>query len=70
MVDKEYAKRMIPALLRERAGLKQAGKEDRVKMVDEQLKLYGYKSPDADARKVLPEGRSERPRITPIQGPK
>ncbi|WP_425244847.1 hypothetical protein [Streptomyces sp. NEAU-NA10] len=34
---------MIAALLREREGLVQLGKKDRVAQVDEQLKLRGYK---------------------------
>jgi hypothetical protein len=34
---------MIAALLREREGLVQLGKKDRVAQVDEQLRLRGYK---------------------------
>lgn len=48
---------MIAALLRERHGLKLAGKEDRVKQVDEQLRHYGY-SKSEDPRKAAPEGRT------------
>lgn len=36
---------MVAALLREREGLKQLGKDERVGQVDEQLRLRGY-SPD------------------------
>lgn len=56
---------MIAALLRERAAYKQAGKDDRVKQVDEQLKLYGYKSESAtEVRRTPPQGRTERPTVT------
>lgn len=47
---------MIAALLRERAGYAQSGKTERLKLVDEQLKLYGYSKSD-DPRKAQPEGR-------------
>lgn len=66
--------RMVAALLRERAGLVQQGKDDRIAQVDEQLAAYGYK-PDgakadddkagddgkAAARKQAPQGRSAKP---------
>lgn len=39
---------MIDALLREREGYEASGKDDRVKAVDEQLKMYGYKSEGKD----------------------
>lgn len=57
--------KMVAALLRERTAYKQAGKDDRVKQVDDQLKLYGYKSEStAEVRRTPPQGRSERPTVT------
>lgn len=58
--------RMIAALLRERDGLKQRGLADRVAQVDEQLKLHGHVTEDAEAakaqvRKQPPQGRSSKP---------
>lgn len=54
--------RMIAALLRERAGLETQGKTERVKQVDEQLELRGYKPEEkADAKKQAPQGRSATP---------
>ncbi|MFE6816019.1 hypothetical protein [Streptomyces sp. NPDC057677] len=56
---------MIAALLRERDGLVQRGLTDRVKQVDEQLKLRGYKKPTA-AKKEQPPAT---PPATAPQGP-
>jgi hypothetical protein len=39
---------MIAALLRERAGYKARGNEDRVRQVDEQLAHYGHTQEQAD----------------------
>ncbi|MGW4852217.1 hypothetical protein ACWEPZ_13430 [Streptomyces sp. NPDC004288] len=52
---------MVAALLRERDGLVQRGLTDRVKQVDEQLKLRGYKKP--------PAAKKEQPPTDPPQGP-
>jgi hypothetical protein len=53
-----YNDKQIAALLRERAGLVQAGKDDRVKQVDEQLKHYGYTG-DGAAESAEP-GKDEK----------
>lgn len=58
-VDENERLKRIAALRRERRGYVQAGKDDRVKQVDEQLKYYGYKP--QDARRTPPEDRSETP---------
>lgn len=62
MNESERQKR-VAALLREREGYVQSGKEDRIKQVDDQLRVYGYKRQltSEEARKVPPQGRSERP---------
>lgn len=55
---------MIAALLREREGYVRSGKQERIKAVDDQLKLYGYKTED-ETRKHPPQGRTaERPAQT------
>ncbi|MFF0510961.1 hypothetical protein [Streptomyces sp. NPDC004250] len=46
---------MIAALLREREGLVQRGLDDRVKQVDEQLRLRGYKQPRRGQQKTPAE---------------
>lgn len=53
---------MIAALLRERAGYEQAGKKDRVALVDEQLRLHGYKPAAAAAQAdgAAPAARGRR----------
>lgn len=70
--------KMIAALLRERAGLEQQGKADRVAEVDAQLEHYGYNKPDGAktdggdgkddsktaARRQPPQGRSSKPQQT------
>ena len=55
-------KKWVAALLRERAGYEQAGQEERVKAVDEQLALYGYKKPVSveAVKRTPPEGRTTR----------
>lgn len=63
--------KMIAALLRERSGLEQQGKNERLAEVDKQLELYGYKPDGAksddsgdgkqEARKQPPQGRSAKP---------
>lgn len=65
--------KMIAALLRERSGLEQRDKKERLAEVDKQLEHYGYKpdgsksddSGDGDgrqeARKQAPQGRSAKP---------
>lgn len=56
---------MIAALLREREGYVRSGKEARIKAVDDQLKLYGYKSGEDEVRKLPPQGRTaDRPAQT------
>lgn len=67
--------RMIAALRREREGLVQAGKDDRVEQVDEQLKLHGYteagKSSDKGADKgddASKDEKSQQARKQPPQG--
>lgn len=45
---------MIAALLRERAGYKRRGLDDRVRQVDEQLARYGYK-PEPKKRTAPPQ---------------
>ena len=58
----EANERQVAALLRERASLQQAGKDDRVKAVDAELKARGYSESDKqEARKQQPQGRSSRP---------
>lgn len=56
--------RRIAALLRERAGLVAAGKDERVAQVDEQLVLHGYEPDSKEARKQAPQGRSSKPQQT------
>ncbi|MFE2556669.1 hypothetical protein ACFXGT_11625 [Streptomyces sp. NPDC059352] len=61
---------MIAALLREREGLVQRGLPDRVKQVDEQLKIRGYKKPAGGAKQQAPaetqppQGRQQQPPAT------
>lgn len=56
---------LIASLLRERAGYVAQGKEDRVKQVDEQLRLAGYKRDSEETRKTPPvERTAERQRET------
>lgn len=64
------AKKMVAALLRERAGLVQQDKDDRVAQVDEQLRHYGVEPPSDEAteprvsedpKKQAPQGRSATP---------
>lgn len=45
---------LIEALLSERKGLEARGLKDRVKAVDEQLKLLGYKSDKVETASVEP----------------
>lgn len=56
---------MVAALLREREGYERQGLTARVALVDEQLKLRGYK-PSRDEKEPesdkAPRGRSARPR--------
>jgi hypothetical protein len=62
MTDEKKNDALIAALLREREGYIRAGKEDRARQVDEQLRLQGYKSPEEETRKSPPQGRTpERP---------
>jgi hypothetical protein len=64
MTDKKN-EALIAALLREREGYVRNGKEDRVKQVDEQLKVYGYKRDSEETRKTPPvERTAERQRET------
>lgn len=74
----EAKEKMIAALRRERAGLVAQGKDERVKQVDEQLKLYGFTgNPEAEgqdsgerkvtaqeARKQPPQGRTAKSQQT------
>lgn len=63
MPDKNEA--LIAALLRERAGYVQRDLEERIKLVDEQLRLAGYKRDSDEARKTPPvERTAERQRQT------
>lgn len=56
---------LIAGLLRERAGYVAQGKDDRVKLVDVELKRLGYKSDDEENRKTPPQGRTaDRPQQT------
>ena len=52
MSKSDSDERWIKALEEERAGYLRAGKPDRAKAVEEQLKSYGWVDPDA------PKGRS------------
>ncbi len=56
---KEKDDRVVPALLRERAGLVARGDNDGVKLIDEQLKLRGYVKKEPE--KTPPVGRSSKP---------
>ncbi|WP_433519046.1 hypothetical protein ACQP2T_28115 [Nonomuraea sp. CA-143628] len=58
---------MIAALLRERDGYVQHGLDDRVRQVDEQLGLRGYK-PSTDATETSGEGGGQEPPSTPPKG--
>jgi hypothetical protein len=59
----EKNERMIAALRREREGFVRAGKDDRVALVDEQLKFYGFEPEEKpDPKKQAPQGRSAQPK--------
>lgn len=60
-VNAEEARKRIAALRRERTGYVAAGKEDRVKLVDDQIELYGK---ILNPRKLAPQGRAENPQTT------
>ncbi|WP_411132707.1 hypothetical protein [Streptomyces sp. 030-HV] len=58
---------MVAALLREREGYVRLGQDDRVALVDEQLRLRGYtpaktdtRPGGGDARTEVPKGRRAR----------
>ena len=53
-------KKWVAALLRERHSYEVAGRDDRVKMVDEQLKLYGHEKQESNIRRLPPLGRTEK----------
>lgn len=56
---------LIAGLLRERAGYVAQGKDDRVKLVDVELRRLGHKSDEDETRKTPPQGRTaERPQQT------
>lgn len=63
-VTPDEARKRIAGLLRERQGYVNRNLPDRIKQVDEQLKLYGYKSPVEETRRTPPVGRTERPQQT------
>lgn len=57
--------RQIAALLRERAALRQVDDDERVKLIDDELKVRGHKDEDEKAaRKQAPQGRQQRPQQT------
>ncbi|WP_329471685.1 hypothetical protein OIE75_20280 [Streptomyces sp. NBC_01723] len=51
MSESQSEDTMVAALLREREGLVQRGLDDRVKQVDEQLRLRGHKEPSREQQK-------------------
>ncbi len=58
----------IAALLRERAGLVQQGKDERVKQIDAELKTRGYEPPAKEAPAEVVETKKVEERKQPPQG--
>lgn len=59
---------MIAALLREREGMVQLGRDDRVALIDEQLALRGHtpeNGPKAPAKKAPATPKAAAPKATP-----
>jgi hypothetical protein len=63
---------MIAALLREREGMVQLGREDRVALIDEQLTLRGYvpeSEPKAPAKKAAAKKTAAAPNARQAPAP-